>query len=113
MTKIKKKFSLAQRYHMVRLFTDEFVNHYAYNAMGNTMKSLMQDAIRFWFVPRLKVTDDVYPPMEVGEVVKKDGDGNIIEEKYVFEVKLTVPVIDGTEIVITKEIKKNALDTVI
>ena len=108
MTKIKKEFTLAQRYHLARLFTSDLTENPIYAAMGSTMKALMQDAIKLHFVPKLKVQK--YPPMEIGEIIKKDSEGNITEEKYVFEMTLTVPCVIGMELKFTREIKKNSFN---
>jgi len=110
MTKIKKEFSLAQRYRLVHLFTQDLAEDAVYNAMGSTMKSLMQDGIKLYFVPKLKVQK--YPPMEVGEIITKDKDDNIIDEKYVFEMILDVPCVIGMELKFTREIRKTSLDTI-
>ncbi len=110
---IKKSFTIAQRYHLARLFTNDFTEHYIYNAMGNTMKALMQDAIKLWFVPRLKVTYEKLPPLKVGNIVIKDKEDNVLEEKYFFELTVHVPCIEGTELKLTREIRKNSLDTIL
>lgn len=111
MTKISKEFTLAQRYHLARLFTNDLTEDSVYNAMGATMKALMQDAIKLHFVPKLKVQK--YPPMEVGEIIKKDAEGNITDEKYIFEMTLIIPCVVGMELKFTREIRKNSLDTIV
>jgi len=112
--KTKLDLSIAQRFGLARMFLSEVGRHIVYARMGTTLRALMGDMVRLYFVP-FKSPHTPLPPIEVEHIYKKDQDGNVVEDKYIFELDLVMPMISGkgTDIKIEKEIKRVTLESML
>jgi hypothetical protein len=111
---IKKQFSRAQRSEIAKWFNDDLSNCLYYAAMGPTLKAMLAESVRLYFMPN-NLPDDKLPPVSCDERIKKDKEGTIVEHKYIFDLELSIPGFTNNTMVLKfhREADKSIIDNVV
>ena len=102
---IKVDFTQGQRMEIVNGFLYEFKQSRAYGAIGTYLKSIICEAIKLRFLP----TSNNWPPLET-ENIRKEKDGKILSDDYIFEIELNLnPIVGDYKLKLKKSFPKSSL----